>query len=139
MNVGKAIFDILTNISAVLSIVSDSGTDPRIFPSRFDFPKTVKTPYITYQVVSDEPNNTKNGASTYDYVTVQINLYSTSYSLLITLAEKIRGNIDYVSGTFQGVEVDKIFFQNQNELFDDSAGQQGFYGIAQDYRFNIKR
>ncbi len=137
MNVGKAIFDILTNNAAVLAIISDLGTDPRIFPSRFDFPKNVKTPYITYQVVSDEPNNTKNGPSTYDYVTIQINLYSTSYSNLITLSSKVRSALDYVSGTFQGVEVDKIFFQNQNELFDDSAGQQGFYGIAQDYRFNI--
>ena len=137
MNVGKAIFDILTNNAAVLAIISDLGPDPRIFPSRFDFPKNVKTPYITYQVVSDEPNNTKNGPSTYDYVTVQINLYSTSYSNLITLSGKVRSALDYVSGTFQGVEVDKIFFQNQNELFDDSAGQQGFYGIAQDYRFNI--
>ena len=137
MTVGKAIFDILTNNAAVLAIVSDLGTDPRIFPSRFDFPKDVLLPYITYQVVSNEPNNTKNGPSTYDYVTVQINLYSTSYSNLITLSNKVRSALDYVSGTFQGVEVDKIFFQNQNELFDDSAGQQGFYGIAQDYRFNI--
>ena len=56
---------------------------------------------------------------------------------LITLSGKLRAALDYVSGTFQGVQVDKIFFQNQNELFDDSAGQQGFYGIAQDYRFNI--
>ena len=137
MTVGKAIFDILTNNAAVLSIISDSGSDPRIFPSRFDFPKDVLLPYITYQVVSDEPNNTKNGISTYDYVTVQISLYSTSYSTLIALSGKVRGALDYVSGTFQGVDVDKIFFQNQNELFDDSAGQQGFYGIAQDYRFNI--
>ena len=69
MTVGKAIFDILTNNAAVLAIISDVGTDPRIFPSRFDFPKDVQTPYITYQVVSNEPNNTKNGPSTYDYVT----------------------------------------------------------------------
>tara|TARA_Y100000114_G_C11682684_1_gene289388 strand:- start:185 stop:604 length:420 start_codon:yes stop_codon:yes gene_type:complete len=137
MQVGKAIFDILTNNAAVLAITSDGGTDPRIFPSRFDFPKDVQTPYITYQIVSQEPNNIKSGPSLYDYVSVQINLYSTSYSSLITLSGKVRTALDYVSGTFQGVDVDKIFFQNQNELFDDSAGQQGFYGIAQDYRFNI--
>ena len=39
----------------------------------------------------------------------------------------------------RGVVVNKIFFENQNDLFDDSAGEQGFYGVAQDYRFNINR
>ena len=139
MEVGKAIFDILTSDSGLLNLVSDTGSNPRIFPSRYDFPIDVKVPYITYQVVSDEPNNTKNGVSQYDYVTVQISIYDTRYSGLIDLAVRVRNTLDYVSGTFRGVQVDKIFFQNQNELFDDSAGQQGFYGIAQDYRFNINR
>ena len=137
MEVGKAVFDILFNDSDVRSLISESGSNPRIFPSRYDFPTNVLLPYITYQVVSDEPNNTKNARSTYDYVTVQISIYDIRYSSLVELAGKVRTALDYTSGTFRGVVVDKIFFQNQNETFDDSAGEQGFYGIAQDYRFNI--
>ena len=137
MEIGKAVFDILFNDSNVRSLISESGENPRIFPSRYDFPTNVLLPYITYQVVSDEPNNTKNGVSTYDYVTVQISIYDIRYSSLVELAGKVRTALDYTSGTFRGVVVDKIFFQNQNETFDDSAGEQGFYGIAQDYRFNI--
>lgn len=139
MEVGKAIFDILFNNSDVQALVSESGSNPRIFPSRYDFPANVLLPYITYQVVSDEPNNTKNGVSTYDYVTVQISIYDIRYSSMIDLAGKVRTALDYTSGNFRGVLVDKIFFENQNENFDDSAGEQGFYGIAQDYRFNINR
>ena len=139
MEVGKAVFDILFNDSDVIALVSESGSNPRIFPSRYDFPTNVLLPYITYQVVSDEPNNTKNGVSTYDYVTVQISIYDIRYSTLVDLAGKVRKALDYTSGTFRAVQVDKIFFQGQNELFDDSAGEQGFYGIAQDYRFNINR
>jgi len=139
MEVGKAVFDILFNDSNVRTLISERGSNPRIFPSRYDFPTNVLLPYITYQVVSDEPNNTKNGVSTYDYVTVQISIYDLRYSSLVELAGKVRTALDYTSGTFRGVVVDKIFFQNQNELFDDSAGEQGFYGIAQDYRFNINR
>ena len=139
MEVGKAIFDILYTDSDVQTLISESGSNPRIFPSRYDFPTNVLLPYITYQVVSDQPNNTKNGVSTYDYVTVQISIYDLRYSTLVDLASKVRTALDYTSGTFRGVVVDKIFFQNQNELFDDSAGEQGFYGIAQDYRFNINR
>ena len=139
MEVGKAVFDILFNDSNVRTLISESGSNPRIFPSRYDFPSNVLLPYITYQVVSDEPNNTKNGVSTYDYVIVQISIYDLRYSSLVELAGKVRTALDYTSGTFRGVVVDKIFFENQNETFDDSAGEQGFYGIAQDYRFNINR
>lgn len=139
MEIGKAVFDILYNDSDVQPLISESGSNPRIFPSRYKFPTNVLLPYITYQVVSDEPNNTKNGVSQYDYVTVQINIYSNRYGSMIDLASKVRTALDYTSGIYRGVIVDKIFFQNQNELFDDSAGEQGFYGIAQDYRFNINR
>ena len=66
-------------------------------------------------------------------------IYDLRYSTLVDLASKVRTALDYTSGTFRGIVVDKIFFQNQNELFDDSAGEQGFYGIAQDYRFNLNR
>ena len=139
MEVGKAVFDILRSDSDVITLVSESGTNPRIIPSRYDFPTNVLLPYITYQIVSDEPNNTKNGVSTYDYVTVQISIYDIKYGNMIDLASKVRTALDYTSGTFRGVVVNKIFFENQNDLFDDSAGEQGFYGVAQDYRFNINR
>ena len=139
MEVGKAVFDILRSDSDVVTLVSESGSNIRIFPSRYDFPTNVLLPYITYQIVSDQPNNTKNGVSTYDYVTVQISIYDIRYESMIDLAGKVRTALDYTSGTFRGVVVNKIFFENQNDLFDDSAGEQGFNGVAQDYRFNINR
>ena len=139
MEVGKAVFDILRSDSDVIALVSESGSNPRIFQSRYKFPTNVLLPYITYQIVSDQPNNTKNGVSTYDYVTVQISIYDIKYGNMIDLASKVRTALDYTSGTFRGVVGNKIFFENQNDLFDDSAGEQGFYGVAQDYRFNINR
>jgi len=90
-------------------------------------------------MISDIPNNTKNGVSQYDYVTVQISIYDNVYSDLVTLAGYVRTALDYTSGTFSGVVVDKIFYDSQDELYDDSAGSIGFYGIRQDYRFNINR
>jgi hypothetical protein len=138
MEIGKVIYNILSNDSNVAPLVTTSG-NLRIFPSRYNFPTDVKLPYITYQMFGDEPNNTKNGVSTYDYVRVQISIYHNSYADMVTLAGHIRTALDYVSGTYSGVVVDKIFYQDQNELYDDSAGSIGLYGIAQDYRFNINR
>jgi len=138
MEIGKVIYNILSNDSNIAPLVTTSG-NLRIFPSRYNFPTDVKLPYITYQMFGDEPNNTKNGVSTYDYVRVQISIYHNSYADMVTLAGHIRTALDYVSGTYSGVVVDKIFYQDQNELYDDSAGSIGLYGIAQDYRFNINR
>ena len=138
MEIGKVIYNILSNDSNVAPLVTTSG-NLRIFPSRYNFPTDVKLPYITYQMFGDEPNNTKNGVSTYDYVRLQISIYHNSYADMVTLAGHIRTALDYVSGTYSGVVVDKIFYQDQNELYDDSAGSIGLYGIAQDYRFNINR
>ena len=138
MEIGKVIYNILSNDSNVSSLVTTSGNS-RIFPSRYNFPNDVKLPYITYQMFADEPNNTKNGVSTYDYVRVQISIYHNSYADMITLAGHVRTALDYVSGTYNSIIVDKIFYQDQNELYDDSAGSIGLYGIAQDYRFNINR
>ena len=60
MEIGKVIFNILSNDSNVAPLVTTSG-NLRIFPSRYNFPNDVKLPYITYQMFADEPNNTKNG------------------------------------------------------------------------------
>ena len=139
MEVGKAIFNILSNNSAVANLVTLGG-QIRIFPARFKFDDQSATlPFIVYQVVSDIPNMTKNGVSTYDYVSVQITLVHSKYSDLITLSGHIRDALDYVSGTFAGVVVDKIFFENSVESFDDTSGTNGIYQIAHDYRFNINR
>ena len=135
MNIGKAIYSILSNDSSVSSSVGN-----RIFPSRYiDESGKYQLPFISYQVVSVEPNNTKNGVSTYDYTTAQINIVGNSYNDVITLAQNVRTALDYTSGTYEGVVVDKIFFENSVEVFDENAGSVGLYQISQDYRFNINR
>ena len=132
MAVGKAIYNILANDSDVAAIV---GT--RIFPQKVEF--TERMPSITYFVVGTTPNNTKNGVSTYDYVTAQITGFGTSYSQAQDLATKIRTALDYVSGTYAGVVVDKIFFENSDDLYDDKFGEKGIHYVAMDFRFNINR
>ena len=99
MEIGKVIYNILSNDSNVAPLVTTSG-NLRIFPSRYNFPTDVKLPYITYQMFGDEPNNTKNGVSEYDYVRVQISFYHNNYADLVTLAGHIRTALDYVSGTY---------------------------------------
>ncbi len=131
-DIGKAIYSILSNASGVTNIV---GT--RIFPQKVPYGKQM--PSITYFVIDNTPNPTKNRFSTYDYTRVQVTAFGTSYSVAQDLAVEIRKSLDYTSGTFNGVVVDKCFFEDANDIFDDSFGEDGIHMVALDFRFNINR
>lgn len=130
MNVGKAIFDILSNDTPIGAIIGD-----RIYPSRI--PLEGSFPAVSYHIISTQPNGTKNGISTYDYVNVQISAYANTYSTVQDLSDLIRRALDYNSGTYSSVVVDKAFFTGAVDLYDDSYGEDGIYHVAMDFRFNL--
>jgi len=138
-NVGKAIYYILSNNSDVTDIVGDADTY-RITPL-FE-PQTLQVPAITYQDVSNDPANTKTGASITDTETYQVNSYcegSTAYEDAKDLAEKVRLALDFQAGTFNGVVIQRIFFQGQQIVWDDSSRNEGVCMVAQDYKIIVNR
>lgn len=139
MDVGKALIDILDNDSNITDVIGVKGSTSvmRCFPSAFRVPQSTTLPFMTYQIISDTPNNTKNGVSEYDYVNVQISVYDNRYADLQNLVGLLRTSLDYTSGTFNGVVVDKIFFQSASEAFDESFGDNGLYQYNMDFRFNL--
>tara|TARA_R100000654_G_scaffold23374_1_gene45750 strand:+ start:2093 stop:2491 length:399 start_codon:yes stop_codon:yes gene_type:complete len=132
MDIGKAIYFILRNTTGVSNYVS-----ARIFPQKVPYSETM--PAITYFIIDTNPNNTKNGVSTYDYIRCQITSFGTTYAQAQDLATEIRNALDYKSGTFEGVEIDKCFFEDANDVFDDKFGDDGIHYVAMDFRFNINR
>ena len=132
MDIGKAIYYILRNTTGVSNYVS-----ARIFPQKVPYSETM--PAITYFIIDTNPNNTKNGVSTYDYIRCQITSFGTTYAQAQDLATEIRNALDYKSGTFEGVEIDKCFFEDANDVFDDKFGDDGIHYVAMDFRFNINR
>jgi hypothetical protein len=139
MDVGKVIFNKINGDSGITAHVKNDTTGTRVFPSAYNVPKGTQAPFIIYHIVSDSPNNTKNGASTYDYVDVQITIFDQSYFDCQDLASKIRTLFDYSSGTTNGVVVDKCFFQGASDAYDDSWGAKGIYQYNMDFKFNINR
>ena len=135
MDVGKVIYFKLVTDSTISGYVGN-----RIFPSAYiNDTSNHQVPYITYQKVSQDPNNTKNNASEYDYFVYQINVIHDKYSETVIIGEQIRSVLDYLSGTISGVQVDKIFFESSTDVYYDNAGSTGLYGISTDYRFNVNR
>ena len=131
-DIGKAIYSILSNTSGVTDLV---GT--RIFPQKIPYAQNM--PAITYFVIDSTPNDTKNGPSTYDYIRCQITAFGVNYSQAQDLASKIRGALDYNTGTEAGGVLSKCFFEDSNDIFDDSFGETGIHYVAMDFGFNINR
>ena len=130
MKVGKAIYKILSENADVSALVST-----RIRPNRIDFDESF--PAISYYEISDDPNGTKYNPSELNHIFVQISCFSNTYSELIDLSEKVKKAFDYARGTFNGVNVSKIFYQDSNDLFDEDAGENGINYRVLDFKFNI--
>jgi len=129
---GKAIYNILTNTSAVTSYVST-----RISPLKAN--NLAEFPYVVYEQVSLVPTIDKDGPSKLDVIRVQINILHNNYDTLSNVADAIRTALERkTSGTYNGVNVQSIVFDNEGEMYNDNVDLDGIYGLQQDYILRIK-
>lgn len=132
MKAGKAIYNILTNTSAVTSYVST-----RISPLKAN--NLAQFPYVVYEQVSLVPTIDKDGPSKLDVIRVQINILHNNYDTLSNVADAIRTALERkTAGTYNGVNVQSIVFDNEGEMYNDNVDLDGIYGWQQDYILRIK-
>ena len=129
MNVGKAVYGILSSTSAVTDIV---GTN--IFPEIAE--QETATPFIVYQLQGVSPEDTHDGPSKLDEVRMEIICFSDSYNGAADLADKVRGALDRVSGTYNGVNVESVQFNNVDIEIEYDPRR---YSQVTTYTFRIKR
>tara|TARA_R110000787_G_scaffold100060_3_gene204892 strand:+ start:3364 stop:3768 length:405 start_codon:yes stop_codon:yes gene_type:complete len=122
----KAIYNILSGVAVLATTQINFGTLPNM-KTGGDF--------IVFYRINTEPYDTKSGRSTLDDASIQCNIYSESAEQVAILAETVRGALDRTSGTFGGVVVQSIQFNNQASLFDfnDSYNPKGVYQMNQSY------
>jgi len=129
MNVGKAVYGILSSTSAVTDIVSTN-----IFPEIAE--QETATPFIVYQLQGVSPEDTHDGPSKLDEVRMEIICFSDSYNGAADLADKVRGALDRVSGTYNGVNVESVQFNNVDIEIEYDPRR---YSQVTTYTFRIKR
>lgn len=108
----KAIFDILTNDGPVSAITTQIS--PNAIPQNSNFPA------ITFERISNTPEDTKDGVSTLDVIRIDVDIWDDDYSTGKDLADKVRTALDRTSGTFVGRVIQSIRFETNRELFDDN-------------------
>ncbi len=129
MNTGKAAYGILSTNSNVTTLV---GT--RIFPEIAE--QEAATPFIVYQLQSVDPDDTHDGPSELDEVRFEFICYADTYDQAADVGEKVRGALDRVSGTYNGVNVESIQF---NDVDINIEYDPRRYSQVLTFTFRIKR
>lgn len=129
MDVGRAIYNILKNDTAVASLVG-TNISPNIMA------QTVRFPFIVYDVTSDDPVGQKDSVATLDVATVMVSAYAKTYAQSNKLGLYIRNALDRVNGTYSGVDIQAIDFDGYDDIFDDDSGADGIFRKA--LNFNVR-
>ena len=107
MNTGIGIFSLLSNDAAVTAIASN-----RIFPVISG--KNSDKPFVTYDIITVQPDDTKTGVSKVDAVDVECVCHAETYSAMADLADAVRSALDRQSVTTATVTIDSIQYQSGN-------------------------
>ena len=129
MNAGIAAYVRLSQNTDVTNIVGVN-----IFPEVAE--QETATPFIVYQLLSVAPEDTHDGPSTLDEVRFEFLCYADSYALAADLGSKVRGALDRVSGTYNGVNVESIQF---NDVDIDTIDAPRRFAQVLTFTFRIKR
>ena len=129
MDIGKAIYKILSDNIAVASLV---GT--RIAPNVMK--QTSAFPFIVYDVSTDTPEGQKDSVALLDNASIMVSAYCKTYAEASKLANYIRTALDRVNGLYVGVNIQAINFDGYDDVFDDMSGSDGIY--RKSLNFNIR-
>lgn len=130
MEAGKAIYAILNGDSNVTNITS------RIYGN--EAKQSIAFPAIVYSVISDVPINTKSGFTSI-VSRVQCSCFAELYEDVNALAIVVRNSLaDKALGTYGGVLVQNIKFENSRDFTED-AGNDGIFHVALDFMVYYNR
>jgi len=129
MNAGKAVYGILSANSGVTDIV---GTN--IFPEIAE--QETAVPFIVYQLQSVDPDDTHDGPSKLDEVRFEFLCYADSYNAAADLGVAVRAALDRVSGTYNGVHVESVQFNDVDVNIEYDPRR---YSKVLKFTFRIKR
>lgn len=127
---GKAIYSILSNDTTLSDMIGTS-----IFPVRA--PQRTARPFVVYRENNTVPTNHADGAAPKDLKSLQIDIYSATYTEAHEIADQIRVLLDAYAGTVAGVKIRQMWFSTQDD--GDYLEDMDFYGISQVYEARIKR
>lgn len=127
MKLGEAIYYHLSKSTELAALI-----DARIYP--IVIPQNGKLPCVVYQQISSPWIHAMGVDPDLRHPRYQISIFATSYSQVKNIAEKTRELLQDYKENIGGLEIQRIFFENEIDLHDiDLLDQSGTYRITQDY------
>ena len=99
--IGDVIYSLLSNDATVSALVST-----RIYPNIAI--ANVVYPYIVYENTGNSPQNDKDGKSTIDTLTYNIEIYTETLAESNDLGLKVRNVLDRYTGTVSGKVIQSV-------------------------------
>tara|TARA_R100000963_G_C4588595_1_gene66664 strand:- start:67 stop:465 length:399 start_codon:yes stop_codon:yes gene_type:complete len=129
-NIGKAIYKILNDDGTVEGLVG-TKIGPEISA------QSNSLPYVTYDILGNEPSDTKISVSKLDEMRVDVSSYSTTYTQVSDIKEAIRNALDRYSGTPSGtgIAVQSVQYENEDSNYDS---KNDVYIFSQQYVFRVE-
>jgi len=129
----NAIYNVLSNNSALTAVVGTNINPLRIVQG-------VPYPGITIRVTAVTPHPSKSGHSKTDWANVEVNIYATTYTQCVQIADLTRTALEVATpATFNGVYTWEIEYMSESHLTDDNSEEYGIYQIIQDYSISYNR
>ncbi len=114
LQVGKVIFDILSNDQNLIQRVSS-----KIFPLVAENNTTF--PFIVYKRTGIEPQTSKDKLIHKEETNVEVNIMSDTYNDSIEVADLVKTALTGKKGIFSGIAVQDIIFTDASEDFQDDT------------------
>lgn len=153
VTIGSTIYTQIKFDTTLQTYLGGAGaTIPRVYPETVPLSVTKTFPYVTYQIVSNVPLNTKGhkgepGAtaitgprlqrSPIDTIRVQVSCFSRTYKEASEIAYYIRLALDRAIGSGytvgSGPVIDSIIYEGVTTQYEKDIKQGGVYHFAQDF------
>lgn len=121
----KALRAILVADSDITDLIST-----RVFP--LTIPQKTSLPAMTYQLTSADPMTVMTGHDGLTFSTFFLGSFSTSYSTIKDLTEKVRLALDGTTGTYASVSVKEITHETTSDSYTppQNKGEVGVYSTT---------
>ena len=126
--IGDVIYSLLSNDATVSALVST-----RIYPNIAI--ANVVYPYIVYEQTGNSPQNDKDGKSTIDTLTYNIEIYTETLAESNDLGLKVRNVLDRYTGTVSGKVIQSVKYSAENNGYSDDMGRVHLKMQSYDFRF----
>ena len=118
----------LVTTTAVSTLISS-----RVYPVLA--PASAAMPFVTYRRAGIRRQQTLTGPMGVPQVTVEVDIYATTYEGARDLADKCRVVLDGYGGTFDNTEVKQVSLENEQDDFVTLSGADmpPVYSVKQTY------